>query len=61
MNVTKMSFMMNFTNPHFIMNFIKKKYKKKNFIMNFTKMNKYILLPYKIRIKESQSIAEVQE
>ena len=51
---------MNFTNPHFIMNFIKKKYKK-NFIMNFTKMNKYILLPYKIRIKESQSIAEVQE
>ena len=29
--------------------------------MNFTKMNKYILLPYKIRIKESQSIAEVQE
>ena len=29
--------------------------------MNFTKMNKYILLPYKIRIKQSQLIAEVQE
>ena len=60
MNFTKMSSIMNFTNPHFIMNFIKKNIKK-NFIMNFTKMNKYILLPYKIRIKESQSIAEVQE
>ena len=53
MNFTKMNFIMNFTKRNFIMNFT-----KMNFIMNFTKMDKYSLLPYKYRLKESQSIAE---
>ena len=71
MNFTKMNFMMNFTEMNFIMNFTKSDFMMKftemtfimnftkiNFRMNFIKMNKYRLLPYKYRLKESQSIAE---